>query len=476
MEYFDLHCHPSFKPFLSAEKPQDKKNCWEPLPNAIPIIESQSSLNQAKKGKIKLAVAGIYAMERGFSSAFLIKHIAPLISILDKKFIDNMNSYHYHDLLLSEIAFFLSNQNFNGDQFNVINDMSELQEGKLNIILSIEGGHALSGKKPVIDNLIALKNQSPRILYLTLTHLTQYDLSTHAYGMKMIKADVFKPKGFGISDAGLKVIDTCYDTTKGKRIFVDIKHMSLVSRLQFYKYRNEKGLDDIPIIASHCAVAGTSYKSLNEFFKSKPVRKGDYIQVKLKRPKGIGKTSFNPWTINLFDEEIPVIIKSGGLIGISLDQRILGSNNVKGEFFSREEFKELNKHWGSSIELGAFEDNEIEFDQEFQKPKDIRLNVKKHLRHLVNAILHFVKVGGADTWKHLCLGSDYDGLIDAVNNCLCINEYPNLEKDLVKMIPKSIREAKKKDPNVDFHVTDISKQVRGIMYNNAFNFLEKNFK
>ncbi|MGI9542498.1 MAG: membrane dipeptidase [Cyclobacteriaceae bacterium] len=477
MEYFDLHCHPSFKPFLSAEKPNQKKNCWDPLPNVIPIVESQSSLDQVKKGKVKLAVAGIYAMERGFSSAFIIKHIAPLVSILDKQFIDNMNSYHYHDLLQDEIAFFMKNRNINGNEFRVLDKITDLQDDKLNIILSIEGGHALDGKKSVLENLVAFKKQSPRILYLTLTHLTQYDLSTHAYGMKMIKADVFKPKGLGITAAGLKVIDTCYDSNIGKRIFVDIKHMSLVSRLQFYKYRQEKGFNTIPIIASHCAVAGTSYKGLNKYFKNKPIQQGDYIQVKLKRPKGIGKTNFNPWTINLFDEEIPIILGSGGLIGISLDQRILGSNNVKGEFFSKEEFTHLNQHWQSTIRSAAFEDDdEIEFDQELQRPKDIRLNVRKHLRHLTNTILHFVKIGGPKTWKHLCLGSDYDGLIDAVNNCLCINEYPNLEKDLVKMIPKSVKKAKQTDPTIDFHITDIKQQVRDIMYNNAFNFLQKNFQ
>ena len=74
-----------------------------------------------------------------------------------------------------------------------------------------------------------------------------------------------------------------------------------------------------------------------------------YIQVEYDRPRGIGASSkrkkdltyFNPWSINLYNEEIKEIIASGGLIGLNLDQRIQGADKVKGEYFSALEFEAL---------------------------------------------------------------------------------------------------------------------------------------
>lgn len=40
--------------------------------------------------------------------------------------------------------------------------------------------------------------------------------------------------------------------------------------------------------------------------------------------------SFNPWSINLMDEDIIEILKSGGILGVSLDVRILGFQSKVG--------------------------------------------------------------------------------------------------------------------------------------------------
>ena len=42
------------------------------------------------------------------------------------------------------------------------------------------------------------------------------------------------------------------------------------------------------------------------------------------QPKLASKTVFNPWTINLFDEDILEIVESSGMIGIIMDERVLG--------------------------------------------------------------------------------------------------------------------------------------------------------
>ena len=63
---------------------------------------------------------------------------------------------------------------------------------------------------------------------------------------------------------GFKIIDSLTDPAKSKYTkptYIDIKHLDLRGRLQYYEYRRklqEKYGIDIPIIASHCAVSGES--------------------------------------------------------------------------------------------------------------------------------------------------------------------------------------------------------------------------
>ena len=70
----------------------------------------------------------------------------------------------------------------------------------------------------------------------------------------------------------------------------------------------------------------------------KITRKDEFAMVCYDRPKGLGDTHFNPWSINLYDFEIEIILKSDGLIGLNMDQRIMGTKKVQGEYFDAEEF------------------------------------------------------------------------------------------------------------------------------------------
>jgi microsomal dipeptidase-like Zn-dependent dipeptidase len=179
-------------------------------------------------------------------------------------------------------------------------------------------------------------------LYLTLVHMTQYPLTNHCYGMKLIKGnDEFKPSGFGLRTLGKQIIDLAYRNRSGEhQIYIDIKHMSLVARRQFYAYRKEKGYDKIPILATHMGLTGISWSNMAiaKLFNQRVIRKDGFIEVSYDRPPGIGsgrkgKTHFNPWSINLYDEEIIEIIESDGLIGISMDQRILGRSVCRRRVF-----------------------------------------------------------------------------------------------------------------------------------------------
>jgi microsomal dipeptidase-like Zn-dependent dipeptidase len=103
-------------------------------------------------------------------------------------------------------------------------------------------------------------------------------------------------------------------------------------------------------------------------------------------------------------------------------------------------------------------------------PKD-RPNYEEHFKYLANQILHVVRIGGAQAWKHLCIGSDFDGMISPGHNCINTTEYPLLAAEL----PRVLNEMIKANPGIDFHVTDLKAQVKDIMFDNANEFLKKWF-
>jgi hypothetical protein len=87
--------------------------------------------------------------------------------------------------------------------------------------------------------------------------------------------------------------------------------------------------------------------------------------------------------------------------------------------------------------------------------------------------------------KSLCIGSDLDGIVDALNfphprgsrtvdenNWVEANEYRLLEEELVT----SLERLKKKDPFLDEALTNAVALASDVMYRNGMAFLEKNFR
>lgn len=477
--YFDLHLHPSFKPYLSHYQPEKRRDCWRSIRSLIGILRSQSSLNQLWRARVNLAVAAIYAVEQPMNSSFLIRHIAPRISFLHKRMLDHPPGGSYTEMVMDEIRHLEQHRICRDNEsksFQLLRSMDEFDPSRLNLILALEGGHTLeSVEGDLTDTLQRLKAGPYRFLYLTLVHLIRYPLATHCYGMKLIRDNSdFKPAGFGLGRDGRQVIDLAYDRKKGQRILVDIKHMSLVSRYQFYEYRRQMSYEDIPIIASHMGVTGLSRSPANiaDHFRRPPVRQGPIVEVQYDRPQGIGegrsRTWFNPWSINLYDEDISEILASDGLIGLSLDQRILGSQRVQGEYFSARELNFILHDYREPPRERGW--REGEFTDEIEETERA-LNERKHLRHFCNNLLHLIKTGGEKAWDHVCIGSDFDGLINPINNCRNVTEYPKLERQLRKMLPQMMEE----DSTFTYDTSDMGGKVRRLMYDNAISFLHRHF-
>ena len=476
--FFDFHCHPSFKTFLGNRQPQLRKDCWTTLDFDLDfkILDSQSSLSQVKNGGGTLIVCALYGLESGFAGSGLIKLAAGLSPHTEKRFLQEIEwgEWGYNQLMMGDWNHLMLSQNISSTKsFIHLSSINEYDpdSNQIQIILAAEGGHNFydSDQIPgmpsgVIENLVFHKQPgNPRLLYVTVTHLQQSAFCTHAYGMKLIKNPVFLPTGKGLNPLGRSFIRAALNTQNGMPILVDVKHMSLQSRLEFYQLRSQE-FPQSPIVATHMGITGLSYLR-------KPVKK---IQTNLRtrcvevfyfRSLGALDTYFNPWSINLYDEDIKEIMLSGGLIGLSLDQRILGCGNVSKEAFSMDEFK----------------------PDEFQPTKKPRYHMlapdhhdtaKKfrdwQIRYFCNNWLHAVKIGfavvGEDAWNHLCIGSDFDGLIDPIDDFKSAANYKFIFGRLVEWMPVMAQEM-----GVPVEVQDVQQRVKGLVFDNALTFLQEHY-
>jgi len=514
---FDLHTHPAFKNFLNeyyTEYPTSFNYNNEKLPYSLQnkvldgvhdlflhILEGQSSVSQLQVGKVRRCVTAISNVELGFAaSGGLFGNLlgSKWAKILDLDYFEKVEDgeISYLRLLIKEVDFYqkLVNNSKGKLSFLSRDHVIDPEERHVQFILALEGGHNLSKKlignnlkfDPLNDSNIkkgefnlnnsnfnhsaannlreltqVLRQKNIDILYLTLTHLThieEQNLATHAFGLKMIKHSAFFPHGRGVSKQGFEVIKTAYTLEhEGARrpILIDVKHMSLVSRLQFYEYRSDH-FDTMPIIASHVGIAGYSIKEWKESVISKDLRRYHYetakcVEVVTERKKAgewgsfLNKNfTFNPWTINLLDDDIIQILESKGLIGISLDVRILGFQsrvNMKSksaEYLSESEFSYLFPKVDRS-KLRLKEINVVEHEMESWT---LPTKEERHPLCLCFNLIHIMTVGQAklhwpwaDVSKHICIGSDFDGLIQAIKVCEDASEFPDLRGILHQWLP-----------------------------------------
>jgi len=442
--------------------------------------------------------------------------------------------------------------NTNGD-FKILKEYRDHKPGKLNVILSVEGAHSFQDKNEssIIANLKTFKKKF-RFHHLTLTHLTRQPACVHCFGVKMkmivnMAPDInFRPdpKQKGISPLGKKIIHAAYDGTNSPIVLIDIKHMSYLSRKHFYKLRERNNWGHIPLIVSHAGVTGSKFSNavIAEIKKGSTDEECD--EIFWCTIKSLSGTNFNPWTINLFDEDIEQVIKSKGMIGISLDERILGFGRIFGEYMSKEEVKELQLEnqkgvcpaeqspYGfnedEKIVRDFFEDPDIQeidvyemtedeenkltlgpineqdlsgdllfdLDKKENEEEEVKLTISgnSHIDYLACNILHIIKVGlhkkfdgtdgKPDVTNCICLGSDLDGIVDAMTfpfkpndgsidqkNRVTVDKYSELE-DQLKI---SMSNCLSHDYFFNSRTIDVPVLIRKVMYINGIEFLKTNF-
>jgi len=322
--------------------------------------------------------------------------------------------------------------------------------GKTAIVLTIEGmhafgaGHIKEGKDVSFEVLkqrtIEWKTQLEfPIFFITFSHHFSNTLCGHAHSLPRITRLIVDQKpmmGEGFTENGIEMAELLMNIGRfagaqaiGNRILIDVKHMSPLGRAMLYKmvqqHNRDFPSDKVPIIASHVGFSGLQ---------------------NLSSISGQGKSLFR-------DERDGASIdgfESKGLIGLSMDQRVMASKKtnrmVKGFLRGKE------------------------------KQYKLRINILlNHILGIIRAIdqSDLLPEDRGWVWKSLTLGSDFDGFIDPIDNYPACTYYTKLQQDLLG----AIRSYNVKSPMglLSAWTGNEEELVNMICFDNAYQFLQKHF-
>jgi microsomal dipeptidase-like Zn-dependent dipeptidase len=441
----DFHIHSSLKSFnaetIDSPWVKMENDCMGHLVKWMVKVTkempkySQANFEALVKANVRLACVSIVPIEKKMIMPSLVKDkkshdTTACISGISKKYdFEQLKTeeINYFDDLVSHIEYLLSYKDkphdVDGKPFTCkfptsgVQLANMLQEtDALAVVLTIEGGHSLTHsieykdvsdtpefKDLALKNVKRLKgilplrdNDASKILgipifSLGLNHFFWNGLSGQARTLSKAQNLLMSQKSHideGVTPLGVAVVELLLENTEGRRILIDIKHMSLATRKWYYgfvKEKRKKG-DNIPIICTHSGIAGLSWNDEKYTHKDR---------------KNKLHTSFlNNWTINLSNEDILEIYHSKGMIGLQLDKKKLcGSEALK---------------LIASTFVGSKQRKEVYV-------KIIAANILS----VIKAINH------KNAWNILCIGSDYDGLVIPFDTYPTSAEFGLLATDLV---------------------------------------------
>jgi|GEM_PF-3547189 len=498
----DLHCHPSVKAILGTHTVPGLR-AWKNYQFNLKlfgiignvdelfgdIIDSQSSLTQIYGGDGRLIFWVMYPFEKEYVEKNELQTLATRAKGINQELVDYYlekkgnrryvkKSVNYYDILVNE-EFRLYNDTVNVHKLTRAN--SQLHPTLLNVALCIEGAHSFLSNKDKPGSRGGIKSSdylqrvkdtfsNHSIYYLTLAHINPNGIFNGAYAGKLLGEEEmikFVPRDYGalgITDLGWDVIDECIK----HGVHPDVKHLSYRARIALYDVLDDmksNGEKIIAPIATHMGVWGIPESKIESAFTQGASFEAYYYKDPGRHPHVLiecttqGRvnakfdTSFYPRTINLLDDDIIRIAKLGGIIGINMDERILGMgsrNDREEDFLTLQDFKWLCDRNGIDPYdyLIGNDDNEVirnatviaEPPQAIWPKKspnnDEDCNglpksstAEKHLKQFCYNVHHILDVLVENNiptpWKFVCLGSDYDGLIDAVNCCKTFEDLPD---------------------------------------------------
>ena len=366
------------------------------------------------------------------------------------------------------------------------------------LVLTVEGMHALSMRNsncPVEESVLIERIKEIKewpVFFMTFAHHFDNQLCAHANSLfkaplpwnpdqsrnKNYITEILSDKGAtlsrhddpmtGFTPLGLTAIKHLLgvgpgpdgiltdDPALGRRILVDTKHMSASSRREFYQkivapYNAGPGrslakdgvppVGCLPVLASHSAYSGV--ETLDEMIAGYAHETDD--------PKAGNR--FNYWNINLSAEDIGVIVQTGGLIGLNLDQRILGI-------------------------LHPMKLTNLILPHKSEKRSNINLIVD-NLLGMAEAVkgldlgLHQYAPDRFSFWNCICLGTDFDGGIDPVNGYSSAADMGKLREDMKTTLMSRFQAGELEGLiTQERHLEDI---LQLFFWDNAYQFLKTHF-
>jgi len=490
MQYFDFHAHIVLKQVFQ-DKPNIDTIIYASDVSLIPelcsdlpyIIESQIHQSQLASfhdevivgavlhGLESFLAAGVIPLQKNLRQASRYKLSVPLLQAVAAPTYKTFSDFvvtRILDLYLQAKA-----------SFNILGPGSfgaPLPTNKVNIFFSVEGCHSLANTvnratstqgydpKEILANLDILLGQV-KILTANLTHLQQSNLCNHAFGMQLTDPSPFYPMGNGLTDDGRQVLQGLFD----RHVGVDLKHMSYKTRQDLRsdiaagKFRNVP-----PPMCTHAGFTGIAFKDWPAYIhRKKQVTPGVlYLEIaktiQLANGPARPAPGFNMSTINLFNDDIEWIVRNGGMIGLSMDRRILGfvgrhDNRPTG--IDQDATLVIDMEYVSSAEWLAFgipddqlgkaisgdscvQLSDVEAGSEASIPERddyFYAHVLLHIKHFFQVCVD-AGISVAEAQQHLSIGSDFDGLVNPfINTQTCLN-MGALKKYIVKNLGNFLRQ------------------------------------
>ena len=513
MPFFDFHCHPGVKPQFS--KPVTKPNPWDFIDARLApakgwdirinklfneVLNSQSNLTQLVQNDVRMIGLILHAVEQKIGRVLGEKGIVNKgkINLIDKTQLAYLTTgVHSFELINEELRWLIESVSpIPGSSLKILKRASDFDETDKNTVFGViivEGLHcffsdpfATDAKEKFTKNFNDFTDANT-VVSMNICHMQQNQFCNHAYGIQLFNPAFFYPAGNGITKWGEEVISLMVS----KKILVDIKHMSLKARLdlyRMYKLPDPEPKYVQPLICTHAGTTGLPIIDRVKYIYRVPEDKGSVYELLHLKPKSrfYDDVYHNVSSINLYDEDIENIFLSEGIIGLSFDQRILGFGDDSGqtavivphdlEYISHREaaffFGPTPQNltvWPDDTNVWSSGDLDA-----LSNSRDLYPDV--HRKFLINNILHILWVAGKKqsiglkkAAKQICIGTDFDGLINAIDCCKTTDGLQQLKDDMRDELAEGLTDNRFQELNVDVLLDDI-------FYNNGKNFMLKRLK
>ncbi|MEO6221187.1 MAG: hypothetical protein ABIO81_12210 [Ginsengibacter sp.] len=497
--FVDIHCHPSIKAYArsyslkpgeQSPDPRNSSSLWnrdapslfDKIKNFIASLTNfkQSDGTSLIRGRVSVVCLSFYPQEKGFfvnkaGTGIISDALTKLATEFGQERIDHLQGMQsYWQDLKTEMNFLSQQENIvkkiDGKKvtYQVARSYADIEiadregvlgETKIIFVPTIEGGHVFdqvmdhherSDKFPrgipddklqvTLQRIKELRNSKDGLIrpaFITFAHHFWNGLCGQARSLGgLVKCIVDQENGLneGFMQAGFDVARALLSEERDENgnqlppIIIDIKHMSRKSREDYFGFlKNEFPAQTIPILVSHGGVTGRAQPGGTR--ATPAAQEGLYMED----------------DINFFDDEILQIENSGGLFGIQLDERRIGS-------------KQALRNAKGSI-----------------KRRDILYAWSKLVWNQVRHIAELLDINGKYAWGIQALGTDFDGIIDPINGYWTAQELNDLDDYLLKHAFNYLKGIKQpcvliQDRNKAVAPEEV---IDRVMTSNALNFLSK---